>query len=237
MRLDSRRRESRTSRIAEVRAASARPLRPRWHGDPDGAELDLWTGFRVRQRESQSGARPARAAGSLGLANPTAPAHRSNESPEEAKEVQFVSFVLDTAEATWAKSFRTTGTPWQNAKLVLFRDATQTGAASARRRWALLLSRRSEAVHRPRLLRRAAPRFGAPGEFAQAYVLTHELGHHVQHLLGIDAAVRRCAAARPAARERSLGATRAAGGLLRRRVGPRDSGRGRSSKPEISSRA
>src|SRR5512146_2341514 len=51
-----------------------------------------------------------------------------NQSPEEAKEVQFVSFVLDTAQATWAKLLpEQMGTPWHGAKLVLFRNATRTG--------------------------------------------------------------------------------------------------------------
>jgi predicted metalloprotease len=68
------------------------------------------------------------AAGSLGPGGPNGPGAPVNESPEEAKEVQFVSFVLDTADATWAKILpATTGTAWRNAKLVLFRDATQTG--------------------------------------------------------------------------------------------------------------
>jgi predicted metalloprotease len=68
------------------------------------------------------------AAGSLGPGGPNGPAAPVDESPQEAKEVQFVSFVLDTAEATWAKILpATTGTAWRNAKLVLFRDATQTG--------------------------------------------------------------------------------------------------------------
>src|SRR5512132_3667511 len=50
------------------------------------------------------------------------------QTPEEAKEVQFVSFVLDTAQANWAKLLpETMGAPWRDAKLVLFRNATQTG--------------------------------------------------------------------------------------------------------------
>ena len=65
-------------------------------------------------------------------------------------------------------------------------------------------------------------RFGAPGDFAQAYVLAHELGHHVQRLLGTEAQVREAQQQPARPRQRALGAAGAAGGLLRRRLGPRD---------------
>jgi len=105
----------------------------------------------------------------------------------EEELVQFVSFVLDDNQATWAQLLDGYG----EARLVLFRDAVESGcgyASSATgpfycpadRRLYLDLGFFEE-------LRR---RFGAPGDFAQAYVIAHEIGHHVQNQLGIEAQVR-----------------------------------------------
>jgi predicted metalloprotease len=141
------------------------------------------------------------AAGSLGPGGPNGPRAPVNESPEEAKEVQFVSFVLDTAEATWAKILpATTGTAWRNAKLVLFRDATQTACGVGQTAMGPFYCPVDQKLYIDlAFFDELRSRFGAPGEFAQAYVLTHELGHHVQHLLGIDAAVRRAQQRDPSA--------------------------------------
>jgi len=141
------------------------------------------------------------AAGSLGPGGPNGPGAPVNESPGETKEVQFVSFVLDTAEATWAKILpATTGTAWRNAKLVLFRDATQTGCGVGETAMGPFYCPIDQKLYIDlAFFDELRSRFGAPGEFAQAYVLTHELGHHVQHLLGIDAAVRRAQQRDPSA--------------------------------------
>ncbi len=63
----------------------------------------------------------------------------------------------------------------------------------------LLLPGRSEGLHRPGVYDELDRRFGAPGDFAQAYVLAHEIGHHVQNLLGIERQVREAQAQRPRA--------------------------------------
>jgi predicted metalloprotease len=121
------------------------------------------------------------------------------QSSEEAKEVQFVSFVLDTAQATWASILpRQMGTPWHDAKLVLFRNATQTGCGVGQEAMGPFYCPLDQKIYIDLgFYDDLRSRFGAPGDFAQAYVLTHELGHHVQHLLGIDERVRRAQVANP----------------------------------------
>lgn len=121
------------------------------------------------------------------------------QTPEEAKEVQFVSFVLDTAQATWAKLLpEDMGAPWHDAKLVLFRDATQTGCGVGQTAMGPFYCPLDQRIYIDlAFYDELRTRFGAPGDFAQAYVLTHELGHHVQHLLGTDQRVRRAQEANP----------------------------------------
>ena len=121
------------------------------------------------------------------------------QTPEEAKEVQFVSFVLDTAQATWAKLMpETMGRPWRDAKLVLFRNATQTGCGVGQTAMGPFYCPLDQKIYIDlAFYDELRSRFGAPGDFAQAYVLTHELGHHVQHLLGIDQRVRRAQESNP----------------------------------------
>jgi len=122
-----------------------------------------------------------------GLPQQSGPAAPPADLAAEEDLVQFVSFVLDDNQTTWAQ--RLDG--YSEARLVLFRDAVESGcgyASSATgpfycpadRRLYLDLGFFEE-------LRR---RFGAPGDFAQAYVIAHEIGHHVQNQLGIEAQVR-----------------------------------------------
>lgn len=121
------------------------------------------------------------------------------QSPEEAREVQFVSFVLDTAQATWARLLpQDMGTRWHDAKLVLFRNSTQTGCGVGQEAMGPFYCPLDQKIYIDlAFYDELRSRFGAPGDFAQAYVLTHELGHHVQHLLGIDERVRRAQEANP----------------------------------------
>jgi predicted metalloprotease len=111
--------------------------------------------------------------------------------PEEDKEVQFVSFVLDDAQATWERLFQARGQSYQHAKLVLFRDAIQSACGFAQTASGPFYCPGDEKVYIDLgFYDELKQRFGAPGDFAQAYVLAHELGHHVQRLLGTEAQVR-----------------------------------------------
>src|SRR5215469_9375934 len=119
---------------------------------------------------------------------PTGSASRTvEESPAEAKEVEFVSFVLDDAQKTWDRILpEQANTPYRHAKLVLFRDATQSGCGIAQTRTGPFYCPADEKVYIDLgFFDELKNRFGAPGEFAQAYVIAHEIGHHVQNILGI----------------------------------------------------
>lgn len=121
-----------------------------------------------------------------------APPPAGTESPAEHREVQFVSFVLDDAQSTWAKLLPQEGANWHDAKLVLFRDGVQSACGQAETAMGPFYCPLDEKVYIDLgFYDELRDKFGAPGEFAQAYVLAHELGHHVQHLEGIDEQMRR----------------------------------------------
>jgi predicted metalloprotease len=117
-------------------------------------------------------------------------------SPEEDERVQFVSFVLDDTQQTWQ---RLLPGRYQRAKLVLFRDAVQSACGIAQAAMGPFYCPQDQKVYIDLgFYDELRERFGATGgDFAQAYVLAHELGHHVQNLLGIEPQVRRLQEQRP----------------------------------------
>ena len=119
-------------------------------------------------------------------------------SPEEEKQVQFVSFVLDDAQSTWERLFQARGQTYQHAKLVLFRDAIQSACGFAQTASGPFYCPGDQKVYIDLgFYDELQQRFGAPGDFAEAYVLAHELGHHVQRLMGTEARVREAQERRP----------------------------------------
>ena len=113
-------------------------------------------------------------------------------SAAEKRQVQFVSFVLDDAQRTWERLLPQSGASYRHAKLVLFRDYIQSGCGSAESTTGPFYCPADEKVYVDLgFFDELRQRFGAPGEFAQAYVLAHEIGHHVQKVLGIEGKVRR----------------------------------------------
>ena len=114
----------------------------------------------------------------------------SIQDPAEANLVQFVSFVLDDAQKTWERILPQNGTPYRHAKLVLFRDETDSSCGLAQSATGPFYCPADEKVYIDLgFYDELRSRFGAPGEFAEAYVLAHEIGHHVQKLLGISGKV------------------------------------------------
>jgi predicted metalloprotease len=121
-----------------------------------------------------------------------------NESPEEAQRREFVTFVLNDAQETWAQLLPKYGSQYRDAKLVLFRDGVQSGCGAASSGVGPFYCPVDERAYIDLSFYDDLQRqFGASGDFAQAYVLAHEIGHHVQHVLGTDARVRQLQEARP----------------------------------------
>jgi predicted metalloprotease len=124
-----------------------------------------------------------------------APADSAREEPE----VRFVSFVLDDAQQTWAQILPKYGAQYHDAKLVLFRGATQTGCGTGQTAMGPFYCPRDQKVYIDLgFYDELKSKFGASGDFAQAYVIAHELGHHVQHILGTDAQMQRAVQSDPA---------------------------------------
>jgi hypothetical protein len=141
-----------------------------------------------------TGANPLQLLGVIEEAGGGAPASDvpADSSPPADRLGRFASVVLADTEDTWTAQFERTGRSYQPPTLVLFdgavRSACGLGSAAvgpfycpADGRVYLDLSFFDE----------LARRFGAPGDFAQAYVIAHEVGHHVQNLLGLSDRVRR----------------------------------------------
>ncbi len=112
-------------------------------------------------------------------------------SPEDEKLGNFVSFVLDDVQGTWTREFQAMGRSYDRARLVLFTDATRSACGFAESAMGPFYCPADQKVYIDlgfyHELRR---RFGAPGDFAQAYVLAHEVGHHVQGELGLETRLR-----------------------------------------------
>ncbi|MGH2651264.1 MAG: KPN_02809 family neutral zinc metallopeptidase [Actinomycetota bacterium] len=134
---------------------------------------------------------------------PTAPAP-GMAPPPQAKPadqedlVDFVSFVLDDVQDMWTREFRRFGREYERAKLVLFTDAVRSGCGFAEAAMGPFYCPLDGKVYVDLgFYRELKQRFGAPGDFAQAYVIAHEVGHHVQNLLGISDKIRQSQQARP----------------------------------------
>jgi uncharacterized protein len=99
---------------------------------------------------------------------------------------RFVSVVLADTEDTWGAIFQSLGRSYQDPKLVLFTGATQTACGTGQSATGPFYCPRDEKVYIDlSFYRELQARFRAPGDFAQAYVIAHEIGHHVQNQLGI----------------------------------------------------
>ena len=107
--------------------------------------------------------------------------------PADDETAQFVSKVLASTEDTWHEAFRANGKQYQEPKLVLFSGVTPTACGTGQSAMGPFYCPGDQKVYIDlSFFNDLKSRFKAPGEFAQAYVIAHEVGHHVQHLLGIS---------------------------------------------------
>jgi len=107
--------------------------------------------------------------------------------PLEEQQVDFVSFVLDDLQSTWSEVLP----GYRDARLVLFRGATRSGCGMGQSEMGPFYCPADEKVYIDlSFYDDLRSRFGAPGDFAQAYVLAHEIGHHIQSITGLEQKIR-----------------------------------------------
>ncbi|MBD2107780.1 neutral zinc metallopeptidase [Nodosilinea sp. FACHB-13] len=122
--------------------------------------------------------------------NDGAPQASSEESDRSA---EFVAAVLGETEDTWHSIFQSEfGAPYQDPSLVLYSGATQSACGRGQAAMGPFYCPADQKVYLDTsFFRDLQVRLGAPGDFAQAYVIAHEVGHHVQNLLGVSSQVQR----------------------------------------------
>ena len=129
--------------------------------------------------------------GSVGTGGTTVSQPDPARDQQEKPLVDFVTFVLNDTQNTWSQVLPVQGVPYRHAKLVLFRDSYDSACGAAQSATGPFYCPEDEKVYIDLgFYDELKQRFGAPGEFAEAYVLAHEIGHHVQKLLGIEGKVR-----------------------------------------------
>ena len=129
-----------------------------------------------------------------------APGAQPIDAPDPQRQlVDFVAFVFDDVQQTWRENFGRAGRPYREAKLVIFSSRVQSGCGVATSGIGPFYCPADLRVYLDlSFFRELVQRFRAPGDFAQAYVIAHELGHHVQNVLGILPRVHELSASEPA---------------------------------------
>ncbi len=117
-------------------------------------------------------------------AAPDAAGNVVDDGPDQTRD--FVAFVVNDVQTAWDQIFRAGGEQYQPTRLVLFTGVVDTACGTASSASGPFYCPADQRVYLDLgFFRELERRFGAPGDFAQAYVIAHEFGHHVQNLLGI----------------------------------------------------
>ncbi len=139
-----------------------------------------------------TGADPRQLLGLLGLVEQIAPQAQQQQVPEgpppaNDPQAQFISVVLRDTENAWQKVFARDGKRYEDPTLVLFDGRVELGLRDGLGRGGPFYCPADHKLYLDMaFFRELSQRFGAPGDFAQAYVVAHEVGHHVQNLLGLS---------------------------------------------------
>ena len=127
------------------------------------------------------------------------------KAPADDKMADFVSVVLADTEDTWKKEFRDNGGTYRSPTLVIFDGVVASACGQAAGATGPFYCPNDEKVYIDlAFYRQLRQQMGAPGDFAQAYVIAHEIGHHVQHQLGIDQQVQKMQRRLPQAQANQL---------------------------------
>lgn len=130
-----------------------------------------------------TGTNPIDIVGGVAPTEETAPAGAPANDPQ----AQFISVVLKSTEDVWGQLFSERGARYQPPVLVLFSNATQSACGLGQSAMGPFYCPGDQKVYLDlSFFQELAERFGAPGEFARAYVVAHEVGHHVQTLTGVS---------------------------------------------------
>lgn len=115
----------------------------------------------------------------------------AQNSAQEQKQAEFTGVMLAETEAVWGQKFSQMNRQYREPKLVLYRGATPTGCGAGQAVMGPFYCPADQKVYIDlSFYDDMRTKLGAGGDFAQGYVVAHEVGHHVQHLLGIDRQVR-----------------------------------------------
>jgi predicted metalloprotease len=121
-----------------------------------------------------------------GPAGPVDPAQKAADD----EQVEFVQYILGQTEEVWDKQFQTLGKQYQKPKLILFSGVTNSACGSASSAVGPFYCPGDQQVYIDlQFFKELETKYRAGGDFAQAYVIAHEVGHHVQNLLGISGEV------------------------------------------------
>jgi predicted metalloprotease len=140
-----------------------------------------------------------------GAPTSTGPARTRPTNPAEDKAADFVKVVLGSTEDTWHAVFKAHGKVYQDPRLTLFTEQVDSACGLTSSAVGPFYCPPDSRVYLDlSFFAELAERFGAPGDFAQAYVVAHEVGHHVQNLLGVSDAVHQKRARLPEAQANRL---------------------------------